>query len=303
MKHHTFLQRWEHWWFRPVPPHALAIFRIAFGAFLLAIWLHKLPQVPMLFSDRGLILPLWASLSTGPLHAFFPPTIALAWFLYAVFIIALLLFTLGVQMRLAGLVAFFLNVYYWFLSLHLFNTSFDRLFIVLLLVVALSGADRTLSWRSYWRSDFARWTPVSILPQRILALQITAVYLGVGFQKLWLPDWQTGEVLPSSMSGIWGTSIAFWFVQQHWPTWFYDASVFFIKFFEVTIPFGLWIPGLRRWFMAGGIIFHVLITLLLKIWWFLVLIPAYIVFFDPEDIRQRLQMSLGLDTRPEKNNE
>ena len=277
----ALLSAWDRWWMRQVPPHALAVLRIGFGVFLLYIWGLKIPHVPILFSTRGLVLPLVATLPVpGP---------GLAWAIFFIFYSCLFLFTIGAAMRSAGLLAFVINLYYWFLSLHLFNTSFDRLFLFLLLVLALSGADRALSWRAARRGGIRSWESASILPQRLIAVQITAVYLGVGLQKLWLPDWQSGDVLTYSLMSVWGTPLAIALLRLHLPMAFYDALLFVIKFFEVTIPAGLWIRVTRTWFMLGGLVFHLSIALLLNIWWFLILVPAYIVFFDPEEIRSSVE--------------
>ena len=285
---------WNNFWFRSVPPHALALLRILFGAFLLLYWGLKIPQVPMLFSAQGLILPLFPAHTFGPLASLFPPTLTIACVLFAVFYASLILFTVGFGMRIAGIIAFVLNAYYWMLSLHLFNTSFDRLFLFTLLILTFSGADRTLSVRAWRPSGDARASvPVSILPQRLLALQITFVYLGVALQKLWLPDWQSGEILSYSMVGVWGSALGNWVVARNWPLAFFDVSVFLIKAFELAMPLGLWVPRSRLWFMAGGALFHTGIAVLLDIWWFLVLIPAYILFFDPEAVRAATERWLG----------
>lgn len=271
-----FLHRWHRWWTRQGPPHALGILRIGFGVFLLCIWGLKIPHVPMLFSKAGIVLPLVDIAVPDPSQAAA---------IFAVFYLSLILFTIGAAMRAAGLVAFTLNIYYWILSLHLFNTSFDRLFLFLLLVLALSGADRVFSFRSWRCGEFFRGRAVSVLPQRLIAIQITATYLGVGMQKLWLPDWVGGEVLAYSLLSSWGTPLAYGVLRANLPMIAYDALLFLIKFFEVTIPFGLWVRPVRIWFMVGGFIFHLSISLLLNIWWFMILVPAYIVFFEPEEIR------------------
>ena len=289
-----FHRHWNHFWFRPVPPHALALLRILSGAVLLLYWGLKAPPQQPLLADHGLVLPYFPATSFGPLAPLFPSALTVACILFAIFYACLILFTIGLQMRLAGLAAFLLYVYYWFLSLHLFNTSFDRLFLFTLLVLALSGADRTLSFRAWRESGDARSSvPVNILPQRLLMFQITIVYLGVALQKLWLPDWQSGEILSYSMVGVWGSSAGNWVVARNWPMAFFDVSVFLIKFFELAMPFGLWIRSMQRWFMAGGVLFHVGIAILLDIWWFLVLIPAYVLFFEPEDVRSQTERWLG----------
>ncbi len=280
----------DHWALRTAPPHVLAIFRIAFGLFLLLYWGLRLPHVPMMFSVEGLLLPNIPGLAPSWMQTLFHPTPLWAWITYAAMMTSLVLFTVGALFRPATFVAIVLYFYYWQLSLHLLPTSFDRLFGFTFFVLLFSGADRTFSLRMWWREgSWMAWEPISVLPQRILALQITATYWGVGWQKMVLPDWQGGEMLPYSFVGTWGTPVAYWMVRQNWPMEFYDWSVLTVMAFEFFLPFGLWVPGWRWFFYAGGLIFHSLIWIFLDIWWFMVLVPAYIVFFEPEAIAVFLQ--------------
>ncbi len=71
--------------------------------------------------------------------------------------------------------------------------------------------------------------------------------------------------------------------RMNFPLWCYDAFVWLIKMFEISIPFGLWHPRTRWWYFGMGAAFHIGIAILLSIWWFVALIPAYILFFSPEE--------------------
>ena len=285
------LKQWEQWWTREAPPHILALFRIVFGSFLLLYWGLKLPHVTMLFSEEGIVLPLF---DAGFLGLFFaPPNSEVAWVLYSVHMGALLLLTVGLLSRVGAAIAFILSAYYWFLSLHLFGTSFDRLFLFTLLVLACSGSDRTFSVSMWWKhGSFFAWEAASILPQRLLAAQITATYLGVGWQKLWLPDWQSGEVLAYGFIGRWATPPAYALARMNFPLEVYDWAVTAIKGFEMLLPFGLWSERFRWWFFLGGALFHIGIAVLLAIWWFLVLIPAYILFYEPEEVLKVMSIAI-----------
>lgn len=278
-----FVDQWNRWWFRQAPPHLLALFRILFGAFLLLYFGMQFPHVEMLYSREGLLMPLY--LSDGlPALLFTPPSAAVATLLFTLFLLALLNFTIGFRTRASGAIALLFYGYCWILSLFQFGTSFDRLFLFTLLVLACSGCGRTFSVdMRLRRGSFTAWEPISILPQRLLAVQITVTYLGVGWQKLMLPAWQTGKVLAYAFVGRWATEPAWWLARQNIPLPFYDAAVWIIKAFELTIPFGLWIRRARWWFMAGGTLFHIGIAVLMGIWWFLALIPAYMLFFEPEE--------------------
>ncbi|TSC78804.1 MAG: HTTM domain protein [Candidatus Peregrinibacteria bacterium Gr01-1014_25] len=286
---HPRLERFDAWWLRDTTPHALALLRIGLGLFLALLWLTRLPYIAASASRAGIVLP---HPDVGGVLAilFLPPPAWAAQLVVAVLVASLLCVAAGMGMRVAAAVAVLLWMYEWLLSFHLFNTSFDRLFPFLLVVLACSGADRAFSIRMKMRhGSWFAWEPVSIVWQRIIAVQIAAVYLGVGWQKLWLPDWQSGEVLAWGLVGRWGTPLGFWLARQNLPMAVYDALVFHVKLFEFAMPVGLWIPGWRWIFFVWGALFHTLIALLLGIWWFLVLIPAYVVFFPPEEVSDWLE--------------
>lgn len=275
-------KQWQEFWFAETQPHALAFVRIAFGLFLIFYWCIHLPRVAMLFSDQGLVVPLFYELDSGWIAYFLQPQGLL--FTYTVFVLALLSiiqFTLGHNLRMQGMSLFLYGLYYFQLSYHHFPASCNRLFLFTLLVLSFSGADRT--WSLKMRLEHGSWTAwqsVPIWPQRLLALQISATYLGVGWQKLVLPQWQEGggAILLNSMMGPWGTPLARWMLSLDLPAKFYDWSLYAIVFWEFFLPFGLWV---RRWqwiFFVTGAIFHILIALLIGIWWFVVLIPMYCVY-------------------------
>lgn len=290
----------EHWAFRQAPPHALAILRLGFGAFLLFYWGLKAPHVAALFSDQGLWLswpdahwPVWLQLLSSP------TSVAAAWTVYVALMVSLLLFTIGYWMRPAALIATVLYVYYWLISLHLFPTSYDRLFPFLLFVLAWSGADRAFSVKMWLRhGSLLCWESASVLGQRLVALQVAATYLGVGWQKMVLPAWQSGDVLSMSLMGMWGTPLARKLLTLNLPASFYDTLTFLTMALEFWLPVGLWVPRWQWLFFAMGAVFHILIALLMGIWWFLVLIPAYIVFLQPEAVFHWCQRWLPLPDAP-----
>ena len=283
-----FLHRWDRWWTRTSPPHLLAIFRIAFGGFLLFYFALQIPHITMLYSRETVLLPAidqthWLGL------LFAPPPPWVAQMLFSTFFTCLTLFTIGAWTRGASVLLFLLYVYYWILSLHQFGTSFDRLFLFILLTLCFSGCGKAYSVdMKLAKGSWLAWEPISILPQRLIAVQITATYLGVGWQKIILDDWQSGEVFIWGFIGRWATAPAWWIARQDIPIWVYDAVVVSIKWFEVLMPFGLWSKRWRWVFFCGGFLFHVGIAILLAIWWFVVLIPAYIVFFEPEEVADLL---------------
>jgi len=239
-----------------------------------------LGDVPMRFSEAGLLFPLYEH----PLLT--PPPVWIAYALYGLMMLSFLLITIGAWMRTGTVIAFILYAYYQGLSLHMFGASFDKLFQLILLVLTFSGADCVFSYKMKKRYGSAlEWEHISVLPQRIIALQIAFIYLGVGFQKLWLPSWKTGEVLYYAFIGRWGTPVAY-SIAETVPMIYFDWMVYITKAFELMIPFGLFIKPIQKWFFFGGAIFHTIMTIFLGIWWFMILIPSYILFLEPEVVQK-----------------
>lgn len=280
----NFFQQWDTWWCREAPPHALAIFRIAFGTFIL---LYVLPfgfNIKYLFSNEGIVQPFFSYLNTPlPEMMYMPPSPFVATCIFLFFIVALLCFTVGFAYRAATLSIILLLLYYWNLNLFLFLTSYLRIFLTTFIVMFISSADKTFSVRMIReRGSFFAWEPITILPQRILAVQVTMTYLVVGWQKIILADWQSGEILSYSYIGFWATPLAFWTAKLNFPMWVYDVKVELVKYWEMLVAFGLWYRPTQKFFFVTAFLFHFVISLYLAIWWFMI-VPAYFIFFVPPE--------------------
>lgn len=282
-----FAQWWQKFFFALVPPHGLALIRIALGLFLLIYWCVYLPRVGMLFSEEGLVIPYSSALP--PI-----PSVSQAYAIYILILIPIIALLLGWHMRIAGMLLCGAMLYYWLLSFHNFPSSYNRILLFVTFIIALSGADRTLSLRMYrkWRS----WTAFEVVPAwplRIIAIQITALYLGVSLQKAYLPGWQGGEIIAYSFINAWSTPLAYAVARMNIPIIWYDIAAWMTKILHGVLPIGLWIPWMQRWCFLGAALFHIVITLVMGMWWFLVLIPLYIVFVDPSDVKTFCIRAIG----------
>ncbi len=280
---------WNRFWFRDCPPHSLALLRIGFGLFLLIYWGLQMFQVPMRYSDQGILLPLVPSTSLFGL-VFTPPPVIVAYIIYGFFLFSLFSFTIGYRTRVVNTLIVLLYGYYWILTLFHFGTSFDRLFMFSLVVFACSGAGKTYSLdMKIKKGSWTAWEPICILPVRLLAVQVTATYFGVGAQKIVLDAWQGGEVFIWGFMGRWATPPAFSIARLNIPIAVYDAVVHAIKFWEVSMPFMLWNKKTRWFAFITGALFHIGISILLSIWWFLPMIAMYILFVKPEEVADWLK--------------
>ncbi|MDO8648736.1 MAG: hypothetical protein Q7R81_03040 [Candidatus Peregrinibacteria bacterium] len=292
---HRFSKVWNAWWFRQAPPHALALYRIIFGSFLVLYWGLLLPDAQMLFSTSGISIPRFdATTSILPFLSVLPTP----WVANALLWLLLLCFTaltLGCCMRIACVAALLLMTYFYAISYHLTWFTMEHVTVVMLIAFLISGADRAFSLRMLRRKgSFFAWEPASVLAQRLIAVQVTATFLGAGWLKLVMPAWIAGgEILPYSFISRWATPIGYWAIHRNLPMWFYDLSVYSVKFFEFFLPFGFWIPKIR--ILAFGLLtlFLTSIAVTLSFWWFLVLVPSCILFVEPEEFYERLRKRSG----------
>jgi hypothetical protein len=276
---------WDRFWLRMVPPHALAIVRIALGLYLLLYASLYIPNLSVLFSSDGFLLPLYLDRFPEFSLILSPPSPLVIHIIYAAFLLCLIGITLGAFFRFSVFSTLLISLYIWQLQLHGFATSYNRILLLCLLVLLFSGANRTFSFDQWRRSgSLWHWEPISILPQRLITMQITATFIGVGLQKLWLPSWVGGEVLAYSFISRWTTPLSRWYSRLPLPIETYDAVVLLVKILQPTAAIGLWIPRVRIPCIILWTIFLLLVTTMLSIWWFIFIIPAFILFFDPETV-------------------
>jgi len=283
---HSLWQQWKRFWMREGPPYLVATVRIVCGLYLLLYVLSSFPHIPLLYSHAGIAIPNIYSTPAfvHPLLQLPSPTVA--WVIYGVILAVIVSFTLGYRTRLSAILCLLGLTYYYQLSFHNAPATYHRLFFFLLVAFLFTDAGATFSLDAWWR--FGSWfhaMPAPVLTQRLIAVQLSATYLGVAVQKLWLPDWQDPTMFFYSFQDMWSLPLAWWFVQLSPPFWVYSLMLFTVKLLELWIPVGLWIPKLRLYAIASGIFFHLIVSLFLSaIWWFWIMPLAYIVFFEPEEV-------------------
>lgn len=276
---------WDTFWLRQVPPHALACTRIAIGLFLLVYAGLYIPHLTILFSSDGLVLPLYLDRFPSFALIFSPPSPLAIYWIYTLFLLCILGLTLGAYFQFSVLGTLLIALYLWQLQLHGFPTSYNRILLFCLLVLLPSGAHRTFSFDQKRRTgSWLHWEPISILPQRLIALQITATFLGVSLQKFWLPHWKTGEILSYSYISRWGTPLARWYVRLPLTLRHYTFVVWTVKLLQPIAAVGIWIPKIRLPSICFLSMFLILVGVMLSIWWFVFIIPAFILFYKPEDV-------------------
>ena len=255
------------WGFRLAPSHAIASFRIAVSCMLFLMWLSVL------------------------LHA--KTLSAVEWLFFLAVLLNLFLICIGAWMRIAAIIVTLVYGYEWWLlassgakATNITGEAEAIFFFVIFLILAFSGADRAFSIAMQKRYGAAmEWEDVCILPQRLLALVISCVYIVIGYHKLWQPIFRSGASLQSTLIGPWGTAVAAKFARAI-PSSVFNWLLYILKAFGLMVPACLWLKSVRSWFMIGGLLLHIAMAVLLNVWWTLVLIPGYLLFLEPEEVQE-----------------
>jgi hypothetical protein len=85
---------------------------------------------------------------------------------------------------------------------------------------------------------------------------------------------------------VWSTPLAFAIARLNIPIVFYDVLTWCVKILHGLLPIGLWSDRYQKWCFLGGALFHISITAIMGMWWFLLLIPLYASFVDPEKMQR-----------------
>jgi hypothetical protein len=290
-------RRWDAFWFPVGPPHALAVFRIFFGLFWLTRWI-SLGHVKILFSEDGLYFPAFPAPQSG-IHDFesfigaltASPSLLQAWTLYLITAALLLFIIVGAFSRIALLSFFLADIYYYYLYFHLHGTSFDRLLLIITFVLFLSPCGAVLSADSWWAKRRGIKPPLrcSLWCQRILCVQVAFLYFGTGIHKLTSEAWKNGDNLAASFYGDYATRLGFWIARLNVPPGVFDVLTIFIVLFELSMVILLFHKRWQKWGFLCGSLFHLANSSILWIPEFLVIIPSYILFIDPDIVRRFIE--------------
>lgn len=298
---------WNEFWFKPCSPVPLGLFRLLFGLLALAYALMLFPDRWLWFSEQG-ALPLAVSNRYNGAGAGGYRLELLNWtgadhvltLFFVVFLLASLGLTLGLWTRPCAFVVFLcLN------SLHnrnnVIHNSGDTVMMVMsiYLVLAPSGAACSLDrlWRIFKGQEGDQ--PPLVVPwvQRLMQLQVSIVYACTGLSKSSGSLWQEGTAayyplqLPESArfkmplmdaNHLWAINLL---------TWGTVAS-------ELALGFLIWVPRLRLYVLALGVLLHLGIEYSLNIPLFsFLMIASYLVFLSETDIKNFLawvQKPLGV---------
>ena len=287
---------WSRFWFRPLPSGPLGLFRIVMGLLVLANGWILFPERGVWFSERGVlqssfadtyqvgytpgprVIQLLHNASDGWLTAFF-----------VIFLLAALCMTLGLWTRPSiFLVVLGLN------AIHNRNpivntTGGDCVMLVMTIYLMLAPSDASCSLDRLWRvlkGREGRNAP-RIVPwaQRLMQVQLSLVYLCTSIGKLQGESWRNGTAIyyPMHLPE---------FARFPTPNFISDNLIMInlITYSALGIEMALaalvWVPRMRLYVLALGVLLHMGIEYSLNIPLFsFLMIASYIPFLTQDDLR------------------
>ncbi len=286
---------WNRFFFAPISTASLGLYRIAFSAVTLFYALLLFPDRFTWFSQHGMFTREAAdnitSMETpGPhLNLFhFGVNDQTLTLFFVVFILATIFLMLGLWTRSAAFI-----VWVCLNSLHnrdgsILNSG-DTMMIVMALYLIVAPAGAACSLDRLWRIAKGREgdEPPRLMPwvQRIMQIQVNIVYLCSALFKFAGVDWINGTAayyplhMPEMarfpvpfMDGRWGLPI--------------NLLTYGTLLIELSLATLVWVPRLRLYVLAAGVLLHLGIEYSLNIPLFsFLMITSYIVFLRESDLK------------------
>jgi hypothetical protein len=283
---------WETFLFAAVDAAPLAALRIAFGLYLALYYVRDLWFFDLYLSPPALLPPAELPGTGAALVLRYVPYTALGRsLLFGLAILSALGLGAGLNTRSAAILTFVLNRT---LSIaHVGRNSGDQVVSVLtflFVVAALAGhAQRVWSLDARGRgapAEIPAWST------RLVQLQLVLVYFFSGFHKLASPDWYRGEAL-------------FYVLQQTEWLRSHAAAIehpvpiglmtYGVLLFELMVfPVLVWPKATRGIVLLLGLLLHVGIALVMRVFVFGEIMPIfYLCFVEPRRIVTRLEAVAG----------
>ena len=290
---------WNTFWFAKKHTEHLGLFRILFGGTMILMFIAFFPSWQRFFGPEADLL---TSLVPGNHISlfYFSNTVTWTWVIYAVALIASLLFTFGYRTSIACVTLFIV----WMSTIHhnVITVGGEARFIAMLLFFSMFaplGASYSIDavrkryafYKERSITDTYKREPQTAWAARLLQVGIAILYLFAGPTK-WFsgPEWQSGTAMYYiSMSDRWfrftGLQIFQVPIVSKLLSWLAVAL-------ESLFPFLVWSKKTRLWVLGAMALMHIFILIFFSIsvsFFNIISICALVLFLDPAWIRKKLQ--------------
>lgn len=273
---------------RQAPVDSLCLYRAGIGALIFFESVCWLPYTTELFSNDGFHLP---NLPGLPI-----PSPTLAFLLCVALSVTSLMMAVGLFTRLSMLSTLILWAYA--LGIDTINEKAAQtisIVVITLLLFSPCGNRYSLDAWLRRRRGLADLPGTSrIFVQRLLQIEFAQIYFFCGVAKMTNPGWVDGSAFYRIINGRFATEIGV-FISSFDPDFIARAGGLGTILFELFIGFLLFIPPVRPFAIAVGVMFHtgIQLTLWVGSLGFHFILALLLLFPDPETISRKMNSLLG----------
>lgn len=293
---------WNDFFFRPISPVPLGLFRIVFGFWTFVYGFLLFPERDTWFSSHGVLSAAEATAYNGgtsvfglPVHQFGLLMVPGAdhWLtpFFFLYLLAAISLTVGFWSRTSAVL-----VYLGIAALHAraapIHHSGDTVMIVMAAYLILSPCGAACSVDRLIRIFHGREddTPPLVVAwaQRLMQIQITVLYFCAAMSKATGSAWQDGTAVyfPMHLPESVRFPVASWTISNIYAV---NALTWGTVGIEMALGTVVWVPRLRLYVLAGGVALHLGIEYAMNIPLFSALmITSYLTFLNAADIRNFL---------------
>jgi hypothetical protein len=282
------LDGWNRFWFDYTPTSTLALVRVAFGLVVVGWTLSLAPSLFDFFSLSG-VLPRqpygdavgrWGILEVAPGDA-----VVVALFL--ALLVASVCLTVGYQTKIAAAIVFVGLLSFQRRNPYIFNAGDDLLRIMaFFLLLAPSGASLSLDrWRRH-RETFWEFPARPHWSLRLMQLQMSVIYLFTVWEKVRGEKWNDGTAMSYALRREEFARFLDPNLLTSTPL-LVNLATYGTLALEAALGILVWNRKARPWVLALGVIFHVSISLSVRIGFFTAaMLTLYLSFVPPERARE-----------------
>jgi len=286
------IRGWNRFFFEPISPLPMAVYRILLGLLVLANQLLLLPDVMTWFSDRGALSFATARRVSGGsglnVFNFLPHGDAMVWIVFVLSCFAAISLAAGFFTRTSAFLTFLFFVTLDHRNPMILNSG-DTFLRLGTFFVMFSHAGRALSvdeWRRRKRGEKSA-TAYPPWAMRVLQVQLSFVYFYAFIWKISGTMWMSGTAVyyTSRLFEFWRFPVPYVF-EHFWTIKLWTWGTLLIEFALGTL---VWIKELRYAVLLAGILLHIGIDYSMNIPLFgFIMASAYVTFVDPADLERWL---------------
>lgn len=284
-------QSWCKFWFQSADTTSISVFRLVITSTLFVSYGIRMLEMKLFFFNDGL-MPVDLAKEYLPDHYrpdfyLYPTTDEMAVAMNVGLLLTLLLLALGVLGRGWAWLALFFHLA---LIQRNFTIAYgaDTIASFWLFYLGFVRHNQRFSILNLWNKKRLSSRPVegdilSTIGWRLIQVQLCVTYVHTGLDKLKGSSWWDG-------SAVWrvvgNTHLVSWDLSffQYVP-WLIAFLTYLTVLFEIYFPFAVWIPSLRRYWLALGVFFHFGVAVIMGLHFFsLVMVSGYLTFLKREEI-------------------